>query len=251
MRVVIAEDNALLRAGLVELLRRDQIEVVGEVSDARTLADLVRETKPDVVVVDVRMPPTHTTEGLAAAHAVRREHGTAIGILVLSHHVEARYALDLIADGAHGIGYLLKDRVLGPAELIDALRRVALGGSALDPLVVEHLLKRRRDDVRLTALTPREHEVLSLLAEGRSNRSVAASLFITEKTVEAATGRIFAKLDLVDSPDSHRRVQAVLAWLHSSAEPAHLPSPPMPGAGGQGVNDEGPITRQRPGARTP
>lgn len=213
MRIVLAEDNALLRAGLAELLRQEAIEVVGEASDAATLLALVRTTSPDVVVVDVRMPPSHTTEGLEAAHAIRAEHGTTVGILVLSHHVEARYALELLADGAHGVGYLLKDRVLGPAELVDAIRRVAAGGSALDPQVVEHLLKRRRDDNGLDSLTAREREVLAILAEGMSNKAVAARLFITEKTVEAATGKIFAKLGLVESPDSHRRVQAVLAWL--------------------------------------
>jgi DNA-binding NarL/FixJ family response regulator len=217
VRVVLAEDNALLRAGVAELLRREQVQVVGEAADAATLLDLVRATKPDAVVVDVRMPPSHTTEGLQAAHAIRAEHGPGIGILVLSHHVEARYALELLADGARGVGYLLKDRVLGPAELVDALRRVAAGGSAIDPLVVEHLLKRRRDDSRLAALSPREREVLALLAEGRSNKAVAATLFVTEKTVEAATGRIFNKLGLVDTPDDHRRVQAVITWLRSSS----------------------------------
>ncbi len=216
VRVVLAEDNGLLRAGLAELLRREQVDVVGEAADATALLELVRATHPDAVLVDVRMPPTHTTEGLEAAHAIRAEHGPAIGILVLSHHVEARYALDLLADGGRGVGYLLKDRVLGPAELVDALRRVSAGGSAIDPTVVEHLLKRRRDDTRLTTLSPREREVLALLAEGRSNKSVAAALFVTEKTVEAATGRIFTKLGLVDSPDAHRRVQAVIAWLQSA-----------------------------------
>ena len=213
VRVVLAEDNALLRAGLVELLRRENLQVAGEAADAAELLDLVRRTSPDVVVVDVRMPPTHTTEGLQAAQAIRSEHGREVGILVLSHHVEARYALELLADGAHGVGYLLKDRVLDPAELVDAVRRVAAGGSAIDPHVVEHLLKRRRADSRLENLTARERDVLALLAEGLSNKAVAARLFVSEKTVEAATSKIFAKLGLAESPDAHRRVQAVLAWL--------------------------------------
>jgi DNA-binding NarL/FixJ family response regulator len=213
MRVVLAEDDALLRAGLAELLRAERIDVVGEAGDATELLELVRRTSPDVVVLDVRMPPTHTVEGLAAAQRIRAEHGQQVGLLVLSHHVEARYALDLLSNGAHGVGYLLKDRVLGPSEFVEALRRIAAGGSAIDPLVIEHLLKRRRDDEHLAALTPREREVLALLAEGRSNRAVAAALFVSEKTVEACTGRIFVKLGLADTPDSHRRVQAVLAWL--------------------------------------
>ncbi len=132
---------------------------------------------------------------------------------MLSHHLEARYAVDLLSGGAQGIGYLLKDRVLGPAELADAIRRVAAGGSAIDPQVIEHLLKRKRSDELLGALTPRERDVLRLVAEGRSNRSVAAALYLSEKTVEAVTGRIFAKLSLSETADSHRRVQAVLAWL--------------------------------------
>ena len=179
MRVVLAEDNVLLRAGLAELLRHEDIEVVGEAGDVPALLEAVRRTKPDVVVVDVRMPPTHTVEGLAAARDIRAEYGTAIGILVLSHHVETRYAVDLLAGGAEGVGYLLKDRVLSPAELADAIARVAAGGSAIDPQVIEHLMKRKRTDEPLATLTPREREVLSLVAEGRSNRSVAAALYVS------------------------------------------------------------------------
>ena len=218
MRVVLAEDNALLRAGLVELLRHEDIDVVGEAGDVPHLIRLVDETRPDVAVLDVRMPPTHTVEGLDAARRIRAAHGHAVGILVLSHHVETRYALDLLADGAHGVGYLLKDRVLGPGDLADAIRRVAGGGSAIDPQVVELLLRRHRSDSSLAALTEREREVLTLVAEGRSNRSVAAAMFVSEKTVEAYTGRIFAKLGLTDTPDSHRRVQAVLAWLQEQRD---------------------------------
>jgi DNA-binding NarL/FixJ family response regulator len=194
-------------------LRHEQLDVVGEAADVPTLLALVRDTRPDVVLLDVRMPPTHTVEGLEAAQQIRAEHGRSIGILVLSHHLETRYALDLLADGAHGIGYLLKDRVLSPTDLADAIRRIAAGGSAIDPQVIEHLLKRKRADVPLSTLTPREREVLALIAEGRSNRSVASVLHVSEKTVEASTGRIFLKLGLEDNPDSHRRVQAVLAHL--------------------------------------
>ena len=218
MRVVLAEDNALLRAGLAELLRQHGMEVAGEAGDVPALLDLVRRTKPDVVVVDVRMPPTHSVEGLAAARDIRAEYGTSIGILVLSHHLETRYAIDLLAGGAQGVGYLLKDRVLSPEELADAIRRVGAGGSAIDPQVIEHLLRRKRADEPLATLTPRERDVLSLVAEGRSNRSVAATLYISEKTVEAVTGRIFTKLGLAESAERHRRVQAVLAWLQPSSD---------------------------------
>lgn len=217
MRVVLAEDSALLRAGLVELLTLAGFEVVGEASDADTLLALVRDTHPDVAILDVRMPPTRTVEGLAAAHAIRKQYGAAVGILVLSHQVEARYAIDLLSDGSGGLGYLLKDHVLGPAELADAIRRVGNGGTAIDPQVIEHLLRRRRDDQRLSTLTPREREVLASLAEGRSNRSVAQELHVSEKTVEACTGRIFTKLDLDATPDSHRRVRAVLTYLRQTS----------------------------------
>jgi DNA-binding NarL/FixJ family response regulator len=216
VRVVLAEDNALLRAGLAELLRHEDIDVVGQAGDVPNLLQLVRDTRPDVALLDVRMPPTHTVEGLQAAREIRAEHGDVVGILVLSHHVETRYALELIADGTQGIGYLLKDRVLGAGELADAIRRVAAGGSAIDPQVIENLLRRRHADAPLATLTSRERDVLTLVAEGRSNRSVAAALHLSEKTVEAYTGRIFAKLGLTDTQDSHRRVQAVLAWLRSS-----------------------------------
>jgi serine/threonine-protein kinase len=220
VRIVLAEDNALLRAGLAELLRHEDIDVVGQAGDVPHLLQLVRDTRPDVALLDVRMPPTHTVEGLQAARDVRAEHGDAVGILVLSHHVETRYAMELIADGAQGIGYLLKDRVLGAGELADAIRRVAAGGSAIDPQVIEHLLRRRRAELPLATLTARERDVLTLVAEGRSNRSVATALHLSEKTVEAYTGRIFAKLGLTDTQDSHRRVQAVLAWLQPADDPA-------------------------------
>jgi len=216
VRVVIAEDHALLRAGLVELLTAAGFDIAGQAGDAQELLELVRHTIPDVVVLDIRMPPTHTLEGLQAARAIRDEHGTAIGIVLLSQYVEARHAVDLLVDGAAGVGYLLKDRILNPAELTDAIRRVGNGGSAIDPIVIEQLLKRRQTDGPLAALTDREREVLFGMAEGRSNQSIAAKLHISDKTVEACTGRIFTKLGLEPGPDDHRRVRAVLTHLKAT-----------------------------------
>lgn len=215
MRVVLADDHALLRAGLAQLLTSAGFEVVGEAGTAEEAVEVVRSTVPDVVVLDIRMPPTHTLEGLDAAHTIRAEHGEAVGILLLSQYVEAGHAVDLLADGAAGVGYLLKDRVLDPAELADAVRRVGSGGSALDPIVIDHLLKRREEDAPLSTLTAREREVLAGMAEGRSNRSIAAELHISEKTVEAFTGRVFSKLLLQADPDEHRRVHAVLWYLRA------------------------------------
>ncbi|MBA3802888.1 MAG: response regulator transcription factor [Acidimicrobiia bacterium] len=216
MRVAVAEDHALLRAGLVELLTAAGFDVVGQAGDAQELLELVRRATPDVVVLDIRMPPTHTVEGLQAARAIRDEHGAAIGIVLLSQFVETRHAVDLLADGAGGLGYLLKDRILDPAELTDAIRRVGNGGSAIDPIVIEQLLKRRQTDSPLAALTDREREVLAGMAEGRSNQSIAAKLHISDKTVEACTGRIFTKLGLEPGPDDHRRIRAVLTYLHAT-----------------------------------
>jgi DNA-binding NarL/FixJ family response regulator len=216
VRVVLADDSVLLRAGVAELLRLEGFEVVGEAGNADELLALVRSERPDVAVVDVRMPPTHTVEGLEAARQLRREHGSAVGVLVLSQHLEARHAVELLAESSAGIGYLLKDRVLGPQDLAEAVRRVGSGGSAIDPDVVTFLMRRRHGDHGLESLTEREREVLALVAEGHSNRSVAAQLFISEKTVEGAITRIFDKLDLAGGPDAHRRVQAVLAWLRPS-----------------------------------
>ena len=212
---MLADDTVLLRAGVAELLRIEGFDVVGEAGDATELLEMVRAERPDVAVVDVRMPPTHTVEGLVAARQLREEHGTAVGVLVLSQHLETRHAVELLAESSVGIGYLLKDKVLSPRELGEAVRRVGSGGSAIDPQVVTHLMRRRRDDQGLESLTAREREVLSLLAEGHSNRSVAGQLFISEKTVEGSITRIFDKLGLADVPDAHRRVQAVLAWLRA------------------------------------
>ena len=210
---MLADDSVLLRAGIAELLRLDGLDVVGEAGTADELLDQVRATVPDVVVVDVRMPPTHTVEGLVAARRIRQEWGSAVGILVLSQYIETRHAVELLAEAPDAIGYLLKDRVLRPEDLGEAVRRVGSGGSALDPLVVSHLLRRRRDDAGLASLTPRERDVLALVAEGRSNHSVAGELFLSEKTVESAITRIFDKLGLSEDPEAHRRVRAVLAWL--------------------------------------
>ena len=213
MRVVLAEDNVLLRAGVAELLRLEGFDIVAEVGDADALLAVVRTLRPDVAVVDVRMPPTHTVEGLAAARQIRAELGEGIGILVLSQHLEARHAAELLASSTRGIGYLLKERVLRPEDLAAAVREVGSGGSAIDPEVIAFLLRRKLGDQPLAALTPREREVLGLIAEGRSNRSVAAALYVSEKTVESYTTRIFDKLGLTEDPEAHRRVQAVLAWL--------------------------------------
>lgn len=213
MRVVVVEDDVLLRAGLVELLRRAEIDVVGEAGDVEGLTSLVTETQPDVVLLDIRMPPTYTLEGLQAAAALRAEPGPHVGVVLLSHHVEVSHAVDLLGDGVQGVGYLLKNRILDPDELVDAVRRVGKGGTAIDPEVIHQLLRRRRDDEALAALTDRERDVLALMAEGRSNRSIAEQLHVSGKTVEAHSGHIFAKLGLAESPDEHRRVLAVLAYL--------------------------------------
>jgi DNA-binding NarL/FixJ family response regulator len=218
VRVVVADDHALLRAGLVQLLVAEGIDVVGQAGDGDELIEITRHHLPDVVVLDIRMPPTHTLEGLHAARTIRAEHGS-IGIVLLSQHIETRHAVDLLADGTAGIGYLLKDRVLEPAELVDAIHRVANGGSAIDPMVVEHLMKRRRSDTMLAALTDRERDVLAAMAQGRSNQSIAHTLNISEKTVEASTGRIFTKLALDADANDHRRVRAVLAYLRATGGP--------------------------------
>jgi len=215
VRVVIADDQVLLRAGLVELLTVAGFDVVGQAGNADELLALVRTTLPDVAVIDIRMPPTHTLEGLRAAQAIRAEYGSCVGILLLSQHVESQYARELLTDDAGGVGYLLKDRILDPGELADAVRRVGDGGSVIDPVVIQGLLQRRTSRP-LSTLTPRERDVLAGMAEGRSNQAIAAQLYISDKTVEACTGRIFAKLDLHPGPDDHRRVRAVLTYLEEA-----------------------------------
>jgi DNA-binding NarL/FixJ family response regulator len=214
MRVVVAEDSVLLREGLVRLLEESGFEVAGQAADGEELLRKVRAHKPDVAVVDVRMPPTQTDEGLQAAHRIR-ELLPETGVLVLSQYVEEAYARELLADNAAGLGYLLKDRVGDVDAFADAVRRVGEGGSALDPEVVSQLMGRRRRDDPLDALTPREREVLALMAEGRSNAAIAEALIVTERAVEKHVTSIFSKLDLPPSAEDHRRVLAVLRFLRA------------------------------------
>jgi DNA-binding NarL/FixJ family response regulator len=212
MRVVIAEDAVLLRAGLERLLAEGDFEVVGTVGDGPGLIAAAAALRPDIAIVDVRMPPTHTDEGLRAALEVRRL-VPATAILVLSQYVEERYALELIGSNAEGVGYLLKDRVADVAEFLAAVRRVGEGGTALDPEVVAQLLGRHRRGNPLDALSPREREVLALMAEGRSNAAIAAELVVTDGAVEKHVSNIFAKLGLPATASDHRRVLAVLTYL--------------------------------------
>jgi DNA-binding NarL/FixJ family response regulator len=213
VRVVVADDSMLLREGLVRLLIEAGFEVVGQASDGVELIAAVDQFLPDVAITDVRMPPTHTTEGLRAAEAIRAKHGTEVGILVLSQYVETTFAMDLVSDGAGGVGYLLKDRVSDFDDFADAVRRVARGGSVIDPEVVAQLVGRRRAREPIDDLTEREREVLALMAEGRSNQAICDRLFLAPKTVEAHIASIFSKLELQPAPDDHRRVLAVLAHL--------------------------------------
>jgi len=217
VRVVLAEDLFLLREGLAHLLTAHGIEVVASVESGPELLRAVLDERPDVAVVDVRLPPTFTDEGLQAALAARREI-PGQPVLVLSQHVEQLYARELLTDGAGGVGYLLKDRVFNSEQFIDALRRVAAGGTAMDPQVIAKLLARRASDTPLSRLTPREREVLELMAEGRSNAAIAQRLFLSESAVGKHTASIFAKLDLVPSDDDNRRVLAVLAYLRGVGE---------------------------------
>ena len=221
MRIVIAEDSAVVRAGLVEVLTDRGHEVVAAVGDADGLRAAVAEHQPDAAIVDVRMPPGHTDEGLRAAIAIRRDR-PGLPILVFSQYVETRYAADLLgmrsgrgAAGAAGVGYLLKDRVANVAEFVDALNRVAAGGTVLDPEVVTQLLGSSRRASSLATLTAREREVLGLMAEGRSNSGIADQIMVTERAVEKHVSNIFSKLGLPASDADHRRVLAVLAYLES------------------------------------
>jgi DNA-binding NarL/FixJ family response regulator len=214
VRVVIAEDSVLLREGLARVLTDGGFEVAAQVGDARELAAAVRRTKPDVAIVDVRMPPTQTDEGARAAEEIKAEHPE-VGVLVLSNVVEARHALRLFSERPEGSGYLLKDRVLEIDEFLDSVRRVANGGTAIDPEVVGQLLGRRRERDPLEDLSPREREVLGLMAEGRSNHGICEKLVLSPKTVETHVSSIFTKLRLAPAPDDHRRVLAVLTFLRS------------------------------------
>jgi DNA-binding NarL/FixJ family response regulator len=213
LRLVLADDSMLLREGIARLLTESGFEIVGQAGGADELVAAVREHRPDVAIIDIRMPPDHTDEGLRAAEAIRAEHGTEVGILVLSQYVETSFALRLVADGAGGVGYLLKDRVDDLDDFADAIRRIARGGSVIDPELVARLVGSRRTRVPLDDLTAREREVLALIAEGRSNQAIGDRLFLAPKTIEAHIASIFSKLGLLPAPDDHRRVLAVLAHL--------------------------------------
>ena len=213
-RVVLADDSVLLREGIARLLEDAGFAVVGQSGTADDLMLKVRSYKPDVAIVDIRMPPTQTDEGLRAAKEIREKH-PATAVVVLSQYVELGYALELLQDSAEGVGYLLKDRVSDIGEFAAAVRRVADGGSALDPSVVAQLVGRRRRDDPLAELTTREREVLELMAEGLSNIAIAGRIFVTERSVEKHVTNIFQKLRLPPAPDTHRRVLAVLAFLRA------------------------------------
>jgi DNA-binding NarL/FixJ family response regulator len=210
-RIVVAEDDVLLREGIASLLDREGFDVVGTVGDPEALKTLVGETSPDLAIVDIRMPPTQTWEGLEAARAIRAD-APHIGILLLSAHVEIETAIDLL-EGGKGIGYLLKSRVMKVDDVLDALQRVAEGGSVIDPALVQELVATRRRNDPLADLTPREHEVLALMAEGHSNSGIAKKLFVTEGAVEKHVRSILGKLRLPATQDGHRRVLAVLIYL--------------------------------------
>jgi DNA-binding NarL/FixJ family response regulator len=215
VRVVVGDDAVILREGLARLLHEAGFEVVGVAADGEELLELVERSEPDVAIVDIRMPPTHTDEGIQAAKAIReRRPGT--GILVLSQHVHPHYAIELLSLGTHGVGYLLKERVANLNQLAESVRRVGQGDSVLDPAVVSQLVDRRRQaDNPLEHLTERELEVLALMAEGRSNKAIAEQLFLSEHTVEKHIKNIFGTLRLPQSPDDHRRVLAVVTYLDS------------------------------------
>ncbi|MGZ4650202.1 MAG: response regulator transcription factor [Kineosporiaceae bacterium] len=212
MRVVVADDSVLLREGVVSILREAGFDVVAQAGTADQLLLYVRSNLPDVAVVDIKMPPTFTDEGLRAAQRIRASH-PGVGVLVLSQYIETGYALELLADGAEGVGYLLKERVSDITDFAAAVRRVGEGGSALDPTVVSRIVNRRRRDDPLAELTPREREVLELMAEGRSNQGIAERLVVTERAVEKHVTSIFQKLQLPAAAEDHRRVLAVLTYL--------------------------------------
>jgi DNA-binding NarL/FixJ family response regulator len=212
MRVVIADDEMLLREGLARLLTDADVEVTGKAANVAELMRAVRLTAPDVAIVDIRMPPTHTEEGLVAAQQIRAEH-PAVGVLLLSHHLESIYAMRLLEEHPQRVGYLLKERVSNIAVLADALERIAVGECVIDPTIVSRLVGRPREASPLAALTDREREVLGLIAEGRSNGAIGQRLYLSPKTVETHIRQIFQKLGLAEDAESHRRVLAVLAFL--------------------------------------
>jgi len=213
VRVILAEDDVLLREGLAGLLERSGFDVVGQAGDAAQLLALVRDGTPDLVVTDIRMPPTQTTEGLDAARMIRAEFPD-IGILVLSAHVDVEHAMELLASG-HAIGYLLKSRITDVADFVDTLERIAKGASVVDPVLVQELVSAHRRDDPLAVLSTREQEVLALMAEGRSNVGIAHRLWVTEGTVEKHVHHIFTKLSLAETGDDHRRVLAALTYLQA------------------------------------
>jgi DNA-binding NarL/FixJ family response regulator len=227
VRVVVADDSVLFREGLAGLLEARGLEVIAQVGDADQLIEAVGGLRPSLALVDIRMPPTHTNEGLLAAMELRARHPD-VSVLVLSHHVESTHAAHLLADNPRGVGYLLKDRVTDVDEFIDVLRRVGAGGCVIDPEVVATLLNRMRANDPLSVLTPREREVLALMAEGRSNQAISDRLCLTAKTVETHVARIFTKLGLPPAPSDHRRVLAVITYLRSRSG---LAAPPLGGAG--------------------
>jgi len=214
VRVVVADDVMLTREGIVRLLRDAEIDVVAQAEDADALLHHVRLTRPDVAIVDIRMPPTHTDEGLIAAQQIRAEHPN-VGVLVLSQYVEPSYAMRLLEEHPERVGYLLKERVFDVALLLDALRRIVDSETVIEPTIVSRLVGRRRRTDPLAELSAREREVLGLVAEGLSNKAIAARLFVTDRTVEAHVKQIFRKLRLDANPESHRRVLAVLAYLRT------------------------------------
>ncbi|HUE33814.1 MAG TPA: response regulator transcription factor [Mycobacterium sp.] len=213
LRVIVADDDVLLREGLASLLTRSGFDVVGQAGDGAELLSRVRAVKPDLVVVDIRMPPTNTTEGLDAARAIREELPN-VGILVLSAHVDVEHAMELLASG-QGVGYLLKSRVTDVADFIDSVQRIARGGSVIDPMLVKELVSGHRRDDPLAVLSPREYEVLTQMAEGRSNAGIARRLWVTEGTVEKHVRSILTKLNLPEADEDHRRVRAVITFLEA------------------------------------
>jgi DNA-binding NarL/FixJ family response regulator len=222
VRVILVDDAPLIREGIARLLTGEGVEVIAQLADATRLLDTVELLRPEAVIMDVRMPPTHTSEGLRAAVELKRAH-PGVGVLMLSQHLESRYAVDLLSGSEAGVGYLLKERVSRPAELIDAVHRVAAGGTAIDPEIVDAVLSTRRAPDPVELLTVREREVLGLVAEGYSNDAIAAKLIVNSRTVETHMANIFTKLGLGSDDSTHRRVLAVLAHLRARSDTAPHP----------------------------